>query len=191
MTDPDKATETQLKNIQEKTGKSLAELAAIVAASGLTRHGEIRAQLMSELGLSYGDANALAHAVLKSDGTRAAQAAGATTDDVVDALYTGPKSALRPIHDKLMAAIHGFGDFETLPKKNYVSLRRKRQFAMLGPATNTRVELGLNIKELPSDDRLLAQPAGRMCNYIVRLTDPAQVTDEVVGWVRAAYDAAA
>jgi hypothetical protein len=190
MTDPDKATETQLKNIQQKTGKSLDELSALVAASGLTKHGEIRTMLMDELGLSYGDANALAHAVLQSDGTRAAQAAGATADDVVDSFYTGPKAALRPIHDKLMAAINGFGAFETLPKKGYVSLRRKRQFAMLGPTTNTRVELGLNAKALPLDDRLLAQPAGSMCNYIVRLTDPAQVTDEVIAWARAAYDGA-
>jgi hypothetical protein len=190
MTDPDKATETQLKNIQQKTGKSLDELSALVAASGLTKHGEIRTMLMDELGLSYGDANALAHAVLQSDGTRAAQAADATADDVVDSFYAGPKAALRPIHDKLMAAINGFGAFETLPKKGYVSLRRKRQFAMLGPTTNTRVELGLNAKALPPDDRLLAQPAGSMCNYIVRLTDPAQVTDEVIAWARAAYDGA-
>jgi len=191
MSDLDKAVQTQLNNIQQKTGKSLDELAAMVTASGLTKHGEIRALLMSELGLGYGDANTLVHALLQSDGTRAAQAAGASTDEVVDALYTGPKAALRPIHESLMAAINGFGAFETLPKKNYVSLRRKRQFAMLGPATNTRVELGLNIKDLPPDSRLLAQPAGSMCNYVVRLTDPSQVTDEVVGWVRAAYDSAA
>jgi hypothetical protein len=191
MTDPDRATETQLNNIQKKTGKSLDKLSAIVMASGLIKHGEIRTLLMNELGLSYGDANALAHAVQKSDGTRAAQSGGATADDVVDALYTGPKAAMRPIHDRMMAAINDFGAFETLPRKNYVSLRRKRQFAMLGPATNTRVELGLNIRDLPSDDRLLAQPAGSMCNYVVRLTDPAQVTDEIIAWARAAYDSAA
>lgn len=34
----DKAYETQLSNIQKKTGKTLEELAAIVQSSGLTKH---------------------------------------------------------------------------------------------------------------------------------------------------------
>ncbi len=61
---------------------------------------------------------------------------------------------------------------------------------MLGPATNTRFELGLNIKNLAPDERLVEQPAGSMCNYVVRLTDAAQVDDVVTNWVRMAYEAA-
>jgi hypothetical protein len=85
-----------------------------------------------------------------------------------------------------MNAINQFGEFEISPKKGYVSLRRKRQFAMLGPATNTRFELGINIKELEADEHLLEQPAGSMCNYKVRLTDPEQVDEPIVNWVRRA-----
>ncbi|RPH54606.1 DUF4287 domain-containing protein, partial [bacterium] len=139
MSDLDKAVQTQLTNIQKKTGKSLDELGAIVRNSGLTKHSEIRDMLKRDLGLGYGDANALAHAALKSDGASAAQAKGATPADVLDEIYTGPKAHLRPIHDKLMASIESFGPFEVAPKKNYVSLRRKKQFAMIGPATNSRV----------------------------------------------------
>ena len=61
---------------------------------------------------------------------------------------------------------------------------------MLGPATNTRVELGLNVKSLPANDRLVEQAAGGMCNYKVKLTDVSEVNAELVKWVRAAYDAA-
>ncbi len=73
MSSLDKALQTQLDNIQKKTGKSLDELAAIVKKSGLTKHGEIRDYLKRELGLGHGDANALVHAVLQSDGQRAAE----------------------------------------------------------------------------------------------------------------------
>ena len=61
MSDLDKAVETQLKNIQAKTGKSMDELTAIIRDSGLTKHSEIRAMLQADLGLGYGDANALVH----------------------------------------------------------------------------------------------------------------------------------
>src|SRR5574339_768531 len=106
----DKATQTQLENIQKKTGKSLAELAAMIQRSGLSKHGEIREYLKRELGLGHGDANALVHAVLKSDGQRAAS--GKATGQVLDEIYTGGKAPMRPIHEKLMQAIDAFGEFE-------------------------------------------------------------------------------
>src|SRR6266545_4789604 len=107
MSSLDEARQTQLDNIQEKTGKSLDELTAIARKSGLTKHGEIRDYLKSERSLGHGDANALAHAIMQSDGQR-------------------------PIHEALMKHITRFGEFEVVPKKGYVSLRRAKQFAMIG-----------------------------------------------------------
>jgi len=49
------ATQTQINNIQARTGKTLEELNAIIQGSGLTKHGEIRAMLQQELSLGYGD----------------------------------------------------------------------------------------------------------------------------------------
>lgn len=185
-----KAVETQLKNIQTKTGKRLEELGKIAQASGLTKHGELREFFKRELGLGHGDANALVHAILNSDGERAAQTQGATTDSVLDEIYSGPKAPLRPIHDQLMAAINTFGDFEIAPKKGYVSLRRKKQFAMIGPASKGRVEVGLNMKGLDGTERLTAMPPGGMCNYTVKVSDAAEVDDELIGWIRTAYASA-
>lgn len=183
MPDPQTALATQLRNIETKTGQSLAQLRALIATSGLTKHGEVRAMLIERLGLGYGDANTLAHA---------AKAGVAPTDggDPLDAIYAGNKAALRPIHESVMARIERFGAFEIAPKKGYVSLRRKKQFAMLGPATQTQVEIGLNAKGLPADARLKAMPAGGMCQYTVRLSTPAEVDAGLVAWLRAAYDAA-
>jgi hypothetical protein len=179
---------TQLANIQTRTGKTLAELAAVVKASGLTRHGEIRDMLKRDLGMGHGDAVLVVHHVLRSDGGSAA--AGKSDDVVLDEIYSGAKASLRPIHEAAMAAIERFGDFEIAPKKGYVSLRRKKQFAMLGPATGTRVELGLNMKDVPTTTRLEAQKPGGMCQYKVKLTTPAEVDAELVAWIRRAYDAA-
>ena len=111
-------------------------------------------------------------------------------DEVLDEIYAGKKADLRPIHEALMVEITTFGPFETVPKKGYVSLRRKKQFAMLGPKTNTRFEVGINAKDLETDPRLLEQPKGSMCNYIVSLTDPKEVDDQLVAWLRSAFEQA-
>jgi hypothetical protein len=187
----DKAVQTQLANIEKRTGKSLDELARIIRASGLTKHGELRDRLKHDLGMGHGDANTLVHHVLQSDGASAAAAAGQSADEVLDEIYAGPKAALRPIHDALMARLSAFGDFDVAPKKGYVSLRRKKQFAMVGPATNTRVEVGLNMKDVAGSARLEAQKPGGMCQYKVKLTDASEVDDELVAWVRQAYEGAA
>jgi len=190
MSTLDKARETQLRNIETKTGKSFEELRTLIKGSGLTKHSEIRDMLKTQLGLGHGDANALVHYALATDGQSAAAAAGLSSDDVVDEIYTGNKAHLRPIHDKFMAAIEGFGEFEIAPKKGYVSLRRKKQFAMIGPATKDRVEVGLNLKGVPGTDRLLEQPPGGMCQYKVKVTGADEVDAELLGWVKQAYDSA-
>jgi Domain of unknown function (DUF5655)/Domain of unknown function (DUF4287) len=183
MPDPQAATATQLRNIEAKTGKSLAELRAVIAASGLSKHGEQRAMLIERFGLGYGDANALALAAK-------AAAAPTVSGDPLDAIYSGNKAALRPLHEALMAKIDVLGDFEIAPKKAYVSLRRKKQFAMLGPATQTQVELGLNAKGLGPDPRLKPLPPGGMCQYSVRLSAAAEIDAQLLAWVRSAFDAA-
>ncbi len=184
----DKAVQTQLDNVQKKTGMSLKELASFVKKSGLSKHGEIREMLMEKLGLGHGDANSLVHAIFESDGTRAAE--GKSDDAVLDEIYAGPKSAFRPIHEKLMKEIRKFGEFEIVPKKGYVSLRRKKQFAMIGPKTNTRFEVGINAKDLKKNARLLEQPKGSMCNYIVNLSGAQEVDSELIAWLKSAFEGA-
>jgi hypothetical protein len=144
--------------------------------------------LKSDLGMGHGDANVLVHFALQSDG--GSQAAGKPEQAVLDEIYAGPKASLRPIHEAFMQAIEGFGAFEVAPKKAYVSLRRKKQFAMIGPATNSRVEVGLNMKGVEGGDRLLAQPPGGMCQYKVKLTRADEVDAELLAWVREAFDSA-
>ena len=183
--DLDKAIESQKANIQTKTGKSLDELYSILAKSGHEKHGQLRDFAKTEFALGHGDANALAHHFMRRN-----EAAGPSAADPVDELYTGPKAALRPIHDALMAKIYDFGDFEIHPKKGYVALRRNKQFAMIGPATNTRVEVGINMKGIPGTDRLVEQPPGGMCQYKVKVTDASEVDAELFGWIKTAFDAA-
>ncbi|MEZ6142055.1 MAG: DUF4287 domain-containing protein [Zavarzinella sp.] len=184
----DQAAQTQLENIQKRSGKSLEELFELLRQSGLAKHGELRNWLKNELSMGHGDANMVVHFFLqpKTD----TEAPTAATEDLLSGIYTGKKAHLRPIHEKLMSEIASFGDFEVAPKKSYISLRRKKQFAMVGPATQTRVEVGLNMKGLSPTDRLLAMPEGGMCSFKVNLTTVDDVDQELIGWIKQAFDAA-
>lgn len=182
--DIDKALATQLANIEKRTGKSLADLAALVQGCGLAKHGEIVAMLKRDLGMGHGDANTLAHHA------KQAAAPAVPAEDALDAIYTGPKAALRKIHDALMARIEVFGAFEVAPKKGYVSLRRKKQFATLGPATRTEVEIGLNAKQDDVGADFVRLPPGGMCQFKRRIASLDEVDDALIAAIRVAWDAA-
>lgn len=193
MSDPQAATLTQLRNIQSKTGKSIAELHAVLSDSGLSKTGERRTLLMERFALGYGDANAVANFYGKPlpplEGpvtSSPVQPAG----DPLDAIYVGPKAPLRALHEQVMQVVGTLGSFELAPKKGYVSLRRKKQFAMLGPATKDQIELGLNAKDLAPSPRLKVQAPGGMCQYTVRLSASGDVDGEVTAWLRAAFESA-
>ena len=185
MSTPEQALATQLRNIETKTGQDLAALRVAIAASGKSKHGEVRTWLMETYGLGYGDANTLAHAAKD-----APPAPGDGAADPLADIYTGKKAHLRSIHDAVMAAIQPWGEFEVAPKKGYVALRRKKQFAMLGPKTVDRAELGINLKDDVGSERIVAQKPGGMCQYAVALTSPADVDAELLSVLRRAYDAA-
>jgi hypothetical protein len=184
---PDDAAVTMIRNLEEKWGKSLAEWIDLVAASKLSKHGEILKLLKDTHGLTHGYANLVAHKAREA-------AAGGSSDaaDPVEAQYGGAKAGLRPIYDKLVEAIGGFGDdLEFAPKKTYVSLRRNKQFGLIQPSTKTRVDVGINLKGEGATERLEKSGSfNAMVSHRVRLSDAGQVDSELLGWLKKAYDRA-
>lgn len=188
MSDIEKALATQLSNIEKRTGLSLDELIKIVNSSEFTKHGELVAMLKSTLGMGHGDANTLIHIVRKQGQTQPTEPL--SSEAHLAFLYTDKKASLQPIHDQLLRELLKIGDFEVAPKKNYISYRGNKQFCTIGPATNTQVEIGLNVKGLEASDRLKALPSGQMCNYKVRLSDMSEIDAQLMEWIKAAYIAA-
>jgi len=188
MSTLDQARQTQVRNIEARTGRSLEELTRIIEESGLTKHNQIRDYLKEKFGLGFGDASMLVHYALKTDAQSAAEASGASIPEITDQIYAGKTEIQRQVHDLVMREVEKFGAFEIAPKKAYLSLRRKRQFAMLGPGSKGRIEVGLNMKGLTGTDRLLEQKPGGMCQYKVLLEIPGQVDAEFLGWLRKAYN---
>ncbi len=186
MSSVDEATQTQIRNIESQTGQSLDEMLAAGLATGLTRHKELQAFFTETYGLTYGNANTLT--IFARD--RLKGAAG-EEENFVDAQYEGKKAPLRPLYDALIDAITGFGgDVEIAPKRTYVSLRRKKQFALVQPGAG-RVDVGINMKGVEPVGRLEKSGSfNAMCTHRVRVGSLDDVNDELLGWLRQAYEQA-
>lgn len=186
MTDKvEAAAQTMIENLEKNTGKSLAEWVKIARASGLEKHGQIVNYLKTEHGFTHGFANLVA---IKA---RETAESPPTSDDLVENQYSG-KEALRPIYDALIGAINQFGDDVVIsPKKAYVSLRRSKQFGLVQPSTKTRLDVGLNLSDVAADGRLEKSGSfNSMVSHRVRLSSADEVNDELIGWLRQAYDQA-
>jgi len=184
---PEKMLKSMLENLPEKTGKSLGEWKQLLSKEGLSGHKEIMTFLKGTHGVTHGFANLISQKA-REEGEGGPPSEG----DLVQAQYSGPKEDLRPIYDALAQAVQGFGpDVELAPKKTYVSLRRKKQFALIQPSTKTRVDVGINLKGEDPGDRLEASGSfNAMVSHRVRLSALEEVDDQLLGWLKEAYEGA-
>lgn len=184
--DQNQALQSIIQNLREKTGKSLEKWVDIVKARNLEKHGQIVKFLKSEHEFTHGYANLVAHRVLNP-----VTATGGDNNDLIENQFSG-KEHFRPLFDEILGIVKSFGeDVEIAPKKATVSLRRKKQFALLKPATKSRFEVGINLKEHPAKGMLEETKASNaMCSHVIKLTVDDKVNDELISWLKKAYDEA-
>ena len=182
----DKASATQIANIEKSTGKKLNDWITIVNKSGFAKHGELVSFLKEKHGFTHGNANMVVHYAKQSH----AGAAENDTDWIAEQ-YKG-KENLKPWYDKIMSEINKFGnDIEVSPKKAYVSLRRKKQFAILQPSTKDRFDVGLNIKGVtPTGIVEDGKKWNAMCTHRIKVEDEKMINKDLINWIKQSYDQA-
>lgn len=182
---PEAAAAAMIKNLKEKTGKTLEQWFAELQKTKFVKHGEFMKHLKENFGVTHGYANTIT--LLYRDSLKPGG-----QDDLVANQYSGPKEGLRPIYEKIAKMVEGFGDdVELSPKKSYVSLRRNKQFALVQPSTKDRVDVGLNLEGEKPTGRLEASGSfNAMVSHRVRLTSPKDVNAELKAWLKKAYNAA-
>ena len=176
----DKALKTMIDNMPEKTGKSLEEWKIILKEKSFEKHSEGVKYLKTEFNISHGFANTIVTLSKNDDHPE---------ENLVDNQYQG-KESLIPIYNELIAYINTLGkDITITPKKGSVSIIRKRQFVLIKPATKTRIDLGLKLKDQPITERLEnSGPFGTMCTHRVKLSTKDEVDHELKEWIKEAYE---
>lgn len=117
----------------------------------------------------------------------------AGADELIEGQYAD-RPHLRPILDTILAVVATLGPVEVQARKGYVTLLTpRRTFASIEATTKSRVDLGLRLPDAPAEGRLeAARSLGQSAmTHRIALFDPADVDDEVVGWLRRAHDASA
>lgn len=185
MADMDAATAKMIANLETSSGRSFGDWIALAKGSGQAKHGQLVAWLKGKQGLTHGYANLVAHKALASD------AGSQGGDDLMAAMFAGPKAAMKPAYDKAASFVEGLGGVEFAPKKGYVSLRRSKQFGLLQPSTKDRLDIGLALKGVEPSGRLEAAGSwNAMVSHRVRIGSAEEIDAEVQGWLREAWERA-
>ncbi len=182
----DKATQTQIANIEKNSGKTLKQWIDIVNKSGFAKHGELVSFLKEKHKFTHGNANVIVHFAKQSHA-----GAAENDDDLISEQYKG-KEELKPWYDKIMTEINKFGkDVEVAPKKAYVSLRRKKQFALIQPSTKERLDVGLNIKGVAASGNVEdGKKWNAMCTHRIRIENEKAINKDLFNWIKQAYEQA-
>ena len=178
----DKALQTMINNMPEKTGKSLEQWKTLLKTKSFNKHSEAVNFLKKEHQVTHGFANTIVTLSKEENNT---------PEDLVTTQYKG-KEALFPIYEQLLTAVNKFGeDVVITPKKASVSIIRKKQFALIKPATKTRIDLGLKLKDVPTTERLEnSGPFGTMCTHRIRISNTDDIDSELINWLQEAYQKA-
>ena len=186
-TSPKQMMDAIERNLPAKTGRTLAQWAALVRKDGPKERKERAAWLRKEHGLGGATAMLVACA---AEGRRPHQDYE-DGDALVSAMYSGKKAALRRTHDAALAAASRLGrDVQPSARKTYVSLVRRRQFAVLQPSTTDRVDLGLVLPGVKPQGRLEVTKTvgGGRVTHRIALRSPRDVDAEAKKWLREAYE---
>ncbi len=185
MTDMITAEQSQWRNLEQSSGKSQSQWIELARSRDFAKHSELVNWLKSEYGIGHGNANLIAHRAKEAALGRDNQ-----PEDLVVAQYSGAKAGLKPLYDSLICYIQSLGsDIELSPKKAYVSVRRNKQFALIQPSTATRLDLGLNLKQVEPQGKLEASCSfNAMCSHRIRITSELDLDDEVKRWLLEAYN---
>jgi len=180
-------------DLPAETGRSLDKWIAFVRKSGPSTEKERRDWLKKEHKLGTNTAWWIAE---RADGKGAEEdspeAYLEAAEKWVDAMFSGPREALRPFYDQLLKLALALGkDVKASPGKTIVSLYRNHVFANIKPSTNSRIDFGFALGNMKTPKRLIDTGGYQKKDRITRrieVKSKADIDDELKRWLKKAYE---
>ena len=181
-----------IKELPEKTGRSLEEWIAFTKTSGPPTEKERREWLKKEHRLGSNAAAWIAERVAgKGTEEDSPEAYLKTAAEWVEAQYSGPRAALRPLYEQLLKLGFSLGkDVRASPCKTMVPFYRNHVFAQIKPSTNTRIDLGFALGNMKTPKRLIDTGGYEKKDRITRrieVRSKDDIDDELKRWLKKAY----
>jgi hypothetical protein len=179
-----------LDSIKEKTGKTPEDFRVLAEHKGLLKDGvkagPIVAWLQEDFGLGRGHAMAIVQTL------RDATLPKVSSPERLAQHFAGEKARWRQPFDDLVAKLKAFGPQVSLsPTESYISLLHKAHKFGIVEVTRARLDLGIKLKGVAPTQRFeSADGWNAMVTHRLRVTDPAQIDDEALDWLKRAYDEA-
>lgn len=182
-----------IRELPEKTGRSLEEWIEITKKSGPATEKERREWLKKEHKFGTNSARCIAE---RADGKGSEDDTPEgylkAAEEFVEAMFSGPRVALRPLYDQLLKLSLGLGkDVKASPGKTAVSLYRNHVFANLKPSTNTRIDVGLALGNMKTPKRLINTGGFEKKDRITRrleVKSKADIDYELKRWLKKAWE---
>jgi len=182
-----------VQELPQKTGRSLEEWIVLTQKSGPRTEKERREWLKKEHKLGSNSAAWIAGR-LEGKGTEedSPDAYLKTAAEWVEAQYSGPRAALGPLYEQLLALGFSLGkDVKACPCKTMVPLYRNHVFAQIKPSANTRIDLGFALGNMKTPKRLIDTGGYEKKDRITRrieIKSKADIDGEMKRWLKKAYE---
>jgi len=175
------------RNLQERTGKTLEEWVKIVKKSGPATQKDRANWLKTEFGITTNYAKWIAESADGEGGSESYD-----PESYVENMFSGAKTALRPIYDQLLKLGFKLGkDVTVTPCSTIVPIRRKHVIAQIKPSTNTRIDFGYALGATKATGRLIDTGGYAKRDRIthrIPITSLDEIDDEVKHWLKVAYE---
>jgi Domain of unknown function (DUF5655)/Domain of unknown function (DUF4287) len=182
-----------VKALPQKTGRSLDEWVDLLKKNGPQENKDRRIWLKETYDLGTNASWWIAdYAEGKSPWEGDPESYLIAAEHYVEQMFTGPKSALRPLYDKLLEMGLGLAaDVKACPCKTIVPFYRHHVFAEIKPSTKTRIDLGFALQTTPFTKRLTDTGGRAKKNRIthsIAIQQLSDIDDEVLYWLKRAYE---
>jgi hypothetical protein len=182
-----------IADLPQKTGRSLDEWIAFVKKSGPPTEKERREWLKNAHQLGSNSASWIAE---RADGKGteedSPEAYLEAAEKWVEAMFTGPRAALRPVYDQLLnVALAPGKDVKACPGKTAVAIYRNHVIAQIKVATNSRIDFGLALGNMKTPKRLIDTGGYEKKDRITRRIEvklKADIDEDLKKWLKKAYE---